>query len=56
MNPLQGFKKATAVHFTPCPLPKNQKNLRDKSGNWLHRWIDVKGELEAVFEDYAYFL
>ncbi len=33
-----------------------QKNLRDKSGKWLRRWINGKLEIDAVFEDYAYFL
>lgn len=33
-----------------------QKNLRDKSGKWLHKWINGKAEIDAVFEDYAYFL
>ena len=33
-----------------------QKNMKDKSGNYLHRWIDGKAELPASLEDYAYFL
>lgn len=33
-----------------------QKNLRDKSGKWLRRWINGKPQIDAVFEDYAYFL
>lgn len=33
-----------------------QKSMKDKSGNWLHRWIDGKAEINATLEDYAYFL
>ena len=33
-----------------------QKNMKDKSGNWFHKWMDGKAEIEASLEDYAYFL
>ncbi|MBR0151396.1 MAG: thioredoxin domain-containing protein [Synergistaceae bacterium] len=32
------------------------KNFPDKSGHWRRRWIDGKAEIEALAEDYAYFL
>ena len=32
------------------------KSLPDKNGNWRRRWIEGKAEINAVAEDYAYFL
>lgn len=33
-----------------------QKNLPDKQGNWRRRWIDGHADIDALAEDYAYFL